>query len=81
MSRRIKNRRNEEGISLLASNLRRIRERRGLTIQELANKLDADYSQISRIERSLVNPSVSILFDIADVLEIEASELLESHKV
>jgi transcriptional regulator with XRE-family HTH domain len=48
-----------------------------MTIQELANKLDVDYSQIGRMERGIVNPSISIVFDIAEVLKIKASQLLE----
>ena len=61
----------------LANNIRKYRLERNLTIQELANLLDVDYSQISRMERGVVNPNVSIIFDIADVLKIEPDELLK----
>ncbi|MBE9602972.1 helix-turn-helix domain-containing protein [Pedobacter sp. MC2016-24] len=72
-----KHRRNERGISILASNIKKYRKEQHLTIQELANKLDVDYSQIGRMERGIVNPNVSIIFDIAEVLQIKASQLLE----
>lgn len=72
-----KHRRNEKGISILAKNIKKYRKERKMTIQELANRLDVDYSQISRMERGIVNPSISIVFDIAEVLEIKASKLLE----
>ena len=72
-----KHRRNEKGISILAKNIKKYRKERKMTIQELANRLDVDYSQISRMERGIVNPSISIVFDIAEVLEINASQLLE----
>lgn len=73
----IKHRRNERGISTLAHNIKRYRLENKLTIEELANKLEVDYSQISRMERGLVNPNISIVFDIAEVLNIEPSKLLE----
>lgn len=72
-----KHRRNEKGISILANNIKRYRKERKMTIQELANRLDVDYSQIGRMERGIVNPSISIVFDIAEVLEIRAYQLLE----
>ncbi|MFD2580867.1 helix-turn-helix domain-containing protein [Pedobacter vanadiisoli] len=72
-----KHRRNEVGIQTLAKNIRKYRKERKMTIQELANELDVDYSQISRMERGIVNPSVSIIFDIAQKLGIEPYKLLE----
>lgn len=71
-----KQRRNEKAISTLAANIRKYRQERNMTIQELANMLDVDYSQISRMERGIVNANVSIIFDIAKALEIEANQLL-----
>lgn len=72
-----KNRRNEIAISTLAFNICKYRLQSAMTIEELANRIDIDYSQISRMERSIVNPNVSIIFDIAVALEIEPSLLLE----
>lgn len=72
-----KHRRNEEGIQTLAKNIRKYRKEKGITIEDLANKVGVDYSQISRMERGIVNPNVSIVFDIAKVLEIEPYKLLE----
>jgi transcriptional regulator with XRE-family HTH domain len=73
-----KQRRNEKAILTLATNIRKYRQLKNLTIQELANTMDVDYSQISRMERGIVNPNVSIIFDIAEALEIEPSKLLEN---
>ncbi|MNJ92896.1 helix-turn-helix protein [compost metagenome] len=72
-----KNRRNEAAILILATNLKRIRLEKGLTIHQLANKLEMDYSQISRMERMIVNPSVSMIFDIAHVLGVAPSDLIK----
>lgn len=63
--------------SSLAKNIRKYRKERNLTIEELANNLNANYSQFSRMERGLVNPSVSIIFDVANTLEIGAGQPLE----
>lgn len=71
-------RRNEKAISTLASNIKKYRKAKNLTIQELANIIDVDYSQIGRMERGVVNANISIVFDIADALGIDASKLLES---
>jgi len=72
-----KNRRNETAIATLALNIRKYRLAKALTIEELANLMEVDYSQISRIERGTINPSISVIFDIAAALEIEPSLLLE----
>jgi len=77
MVKAIKHRRNERAISTLASNIRKYRQDRNLTIEELANLVDVDYSQIGRMERGIVNPNISIIFDIADALGIMPSQLIE----
>jgi transcriptional regulator with XRE-family HTH domain len=76
MTKGISHRRNEKAISTLAANIKKYRLERNLTIQELANILDVDYSQISRMERGVVNPNISIIFDIAEALQIEPTNLL-----
>lgn len=72
-----KHSRNEKAILIVGKNIRRYREQSELTIMQLADKLDVDYSQISRIERGIVNTNISVIFDIAEVLNIDASKLLE----
>lgn len=77
MVKGLKHRRNEKAIETLAANIRRYRKERNLTIEELANLVDVDYSQIGRMERRIVNPNISVIFDIADALQIKPSQLLE----
>ena len=74
-----KQRRNETAILTLAANIKKYRIEKNLTIEELANIVGVDYSQIGRMERGKVNATVSIIFDIAAVLEITPSQLLESN--
>jgi len=77
MTKGISHRRNEKAIMTLAANIKKYRLERNLTIQELANLLDVDYSQIGRMERGVVNPNISIICDIAEVLHIPAHILLQ----
>jgi predicted transcriptional regulator len=51
MAKGVSHRRNEKAISTLAANIKKYRLEKNLTIQELANLLDVDYSQIGRMER------------------------------
>jgi transcriptional regulator with XRE-family HTH domain len=77
MVRKAGQRRNEGAIALLAANMRKFRLERNLTIQQLADLLEVDYSQISRMERKVVNPTISVIFDIAEALDIAPHKLLE----
>jgi len=72
-----KHRRNEKAILTLAKNIRYYRKVRKITMTELANSLDIDYSHIGRIERGIINTNVSMIFDIADMLGVKPSQLLE----
>jgi transcriptional regulator with XRE-family HTH domain len=80
MNKNSKSRRNEAAILILAQNVRKYRKVAGLTIMELAGKVNTDYSQIGRIERGLLNPSVSMIFDIAAALNVTPAQLLEKEE-
>jgi len=58
-------------------NLRRIRKKCGFTQANLASDLNIDISQISRIERGLINTSVYTIFRIAKALKVNISELFK----
>jgi len=72
-----KQRRNAKAIATVAGNIRKYRLERNLTIEELANIVGVDYSQIGRMERGIVNPTISIIFDIAEALQIPPALLLK----
>ena len=72
-----KHKRNETAIDTVAKNIKKCRLEKKMTQTELANIVGVDYLQISRMERGKVNPSISIIFDIAVVLEIPPAKLLE----
>jgi transcriptional regulator with XRE-family HTH domain len=69
--------RDEFVIRKLGLNLKKIRTEKGLTQEELSYKSELDISQIGRIERGLVNTSISVLNKIANALQIELKELFD----
>ena len=55
-------------------NLRRIRLAKGFTQEKLANELSIEISQISRIERGLINTSITTLFSISKILDTDLND-------
>ena len=69
---------NQEKIRILIScggKLRELRLAKGFTQEQLANELGVEISQISRIERGVINTSVTTLYAIAKTLKIDVSQL------
>lgn len=69
--------RHEEGIKALGGKIRSLRIDKGLSQQQLAYDADIELSQVSRIERGVINTSVSQLFAIADALEVHLKTLFD----
>jgi len=62
-------------LKALGRNLRRIREANKISQEALSGKMDTSPSQVGRIERGEINPTVSTLKSIADSLNIEVKDL------
>lgn len=69
--------RNEKALILVGKNIKRLRELKGYSQREFADICNMESSQIGRIELGKINTSVSVLFKIAEVLQIKPSELLD----
>lgn len=69
--------RDNSAIAILASNVRKYRIAKNLSQEALANHAGIEYSQVSRIERGVINTSISVIFAIAKALDIKPSQLLE----
>jgi len=67
--------RNTEGIKALGKRIKQIRLQQNLSQEELSYKAEIEYSQVSRIERGVINTSVSQIFAIAKALNIEPYKL------
>jgi transcriptional regulator with XRE-family HTH domain len=55
--------------------LRSVREKRGLTLKQVAAAVGVTESQISQIERSKVMPAVDTLLEIAEYLNVDLEHL------
>lgn len=60
---------------LLGKRIQTIRKSKGLTQQELGEKAQLNYKHIGEIERGVQNPSLALLQNIAEGLEIELVDL------
>ena len=65
---------------VVAINLRRARHAKELTQEELADAAGLSARYVGAIERADKSPSVSVLGRIADALEIDPCELVQSVK-
>lgn len=69
---------NEEDFKYLkkfGQNVKTIRISKGLTQQYLADSLNVEISQISRLERGILNTSIINIKNIAEALEVDAGDL------
>jgi transcriptional regulator with XRE-family HTH domain len=64
------------GRELVAWNVRRLRVERDLSAESLAAESGVDRVYLSRIERSLANPSIDILERLASALGVAIADLL-----
>jgi len=69
--------RDQEGLEILAKQIKIVRKRLGFTQEELAGQSGLALSQIARIETAVTNPTVSTLMRIARTLEVPVSELFD----
>ncbi|UZH56332.1 helix-turn-helix transcriptional regulator [Salinimicrobium tongyeongense] len=58
-------------------NLRRIRRAQGFTQAQLANDIGVEISQISRIERGIINTSVGNVNAISSALRVDIKDLFD----
>ena len=63
---------------VLAENMRAAREARGLTQEALALEAEVDRTYVSQIERSVCNPSLRVVYQLATVLKLPLSELFKT---
>ena len=61
----------------VGENIKRFRLERNLSQEALANLSGIDWSTISRLERGVVNTSISVVFALAEAMNLKPSQLLE----
>ncbi|GLH77068.1 hypothetical protein SSBR45G_19760 [Bradyrhizobium sp. SSBR45G] len=62
---------------VLAANLKRLRQSKGVSQEELAHRADIDRTYISMIERSRNAVSIDVLAALAGGLGVEPADLLK----
>lgn len=67
--------RDEEGVKEFGKNLKKIRKLKKITQEQLAFDAGLELSQIGRIERGVINTSISNVFIIAKCLGIKPIDL------
>ena len=61
---------------VLALNVRKFRQAKGLSQEELADRADIDRTYISAIERSVYGATIDVVDRLARSLDVEAADLL-----
>jgi XRE family transcriptional regulator, master regulator for biofilm formation len=67
-----------EQLSNVGKRIKEIRQKRGLSVRELAKKMDTSHSYISRVENGKVTPSLETLVKMAEVLECNVSDFFDN---
>jgi len=62
---------------VFATNLRRLRNEKGLSQDDLAYEAEVSRSYLSQLEKGVFHASLKIIGKLAEVLEVEPSELLK----
>lgn len=69
--------RNQRLLNAFGARLRDVRQQRGLSLRELGDNAEVDFSSIHRIEQGVMNPSLVMLVTLATALKVPLSELLD----
>ena len=69
----------EDWKAIIGSNIKRLRQIKGLTQEQLAVDSDIDLTYAGAIELAKKNPSLEILIRIAKALDVDLLELFERH--
>lgn len=59
----------------IGENIRNIRKSKGLTMKDIANKLDMTEQAISQYERNIRTPNVKLVLKIADILNVSPKQI------
>lgn len=69
--------RNTEFLIAFGKNLKKLRLEKGITQEKLAFSIGVEISQISRIERGILNTSISTAEAIAKAMDIPVKDLFD----
>jgi transcriptional regulator with XRE-family HTH domain len=70
------NLRDKSTLEHFGAKLKELRLKKGLTLEQLAFEADIELSQVHRVEKGKINPTLTTLIAIAKGLGVKLSELL-----
>lgn len=73
----VNNSRNSKYLKAFGENFRKIRKEKGMTMMQLAYEAVVEYSQIAKIERGLLNTTISTVQILAQALDVKSAELFQ----
>ncbi|MDN3921621.1 helix-turn-helix domain-containing protein [Roseateles violae] len=65
----------------VGATLQNLRQAQGLSLDELSRRAGVSKSMLSQIERNQANPTVAVVWRLANALRVELSELLGGERV
>ena len=68
---------NERYCKAFGRQVRKIRLEKNLSMRELALQADMEYSQLSKIERGVINTTISTVYALSQALEIPVVDLFD----
>jgi len=61
--------------------IKEVLESKGIMQKWLAKKLDKSYNMVNSYVQNRRQPSIEVLYEIADILDVDVKDLLVSNKV
>jgi len=68
---------NEKLMLAFGEHIRKLRKEKGMSMEELADAAEVEYSQIAKIERGKINTSISTAFRLSTALEVPLEQLFQ----
>jgi len=68
----------KKNLKLLGANIKRLREAKQLSLRDMSYACNIDNSKISKIENGQINITFTTILQIADALEVNPSEILNT---
>jgi transcriptional regulator with XRE-family HTH domain len=73
----VNSKRNEAYLKAFGEHLRKVRKKHNMTMMALAFEADIEYSQIAKIERGLINTTISTVLSLAQGLGVKPADLFQ----